>query len=275
MRYAIDFLMKHNIAFYCPWFSAITLTHTTHAEERESIESSVPRKVKHPAIYQHWISKSKSLPISSECCDFDIFVPFFIFFFYKSKEKRIDSAIYNSSPRMLQLCAAFGIKRWGWKRPTGQTVHYTYISSHSVDHSLWLRLLWAAKCGQSASDNTCCQLPAADTKTFQPTLIPPLVKIRLYMQIMSIATRKLSHPLSNSQWAFTEYYTGQLLSSKQIIFSNGKVLIFSPICSPFLKNELEKSAFAFNIEQKNLNTNTDFYQHYKQYIPLFYLLFSK
>jgi len=27
MRYPIDFLMKHNIAFSCPWFFAITLTH--------------------------------------------------------------------------------------------------------------------------------------------------------------------------------------------------------------------------------------------------------
>lgn len=161
----------------------------------------MPCKVKHPAIYQHWLSKSGSLPISSLTAVILSFLCFFFFIWERVAYSTISHTVWS------QLSAAFGMKSWGLKCSAhGKSlVQVTY--SHSVDHSLWLRLLWAVKCSQSDSDKLAANYKP-HTKTFQTISISPLVKISICMQILLIATRKLSHPLSNSQWTFKDYYTG-------------------------------------------------------------------
>lgn len=81
MRYRIDFLMKHNITFsLAPGFFPFTLAQHKYAQRKESIQTR--KKVKHPAIYQHWISKSG--PISPDCWDFAIYESTFIYLFIMS-----------------------------------------------------------------------------------------------------------------------------------------------------------------------------------------------
>lgn len=59
--------MKHNITFsLAPGFSPFTLAQHKYARRKESIQTR-KKKVQHPAIYQHWISKS--VPDSPDCWD--------------------------------------------------------------------------------------------------------------------------------------------------------------------------------------------------------------
>ena len=67
MRYAIDFLMKHNITFsLAPGFS---LSHSNANTHKGTNQYKPGKKVKQPAIYQHWISKSGPVPVP-DCWDF-------------------------------------------------------------------------------------------------------------------------------------------------------------------------------------------------------------
>lgn len=78
MRYRIDFLMKHNITFsLAPGFFPFTLAQHKYAQRKESIRTR--KKVKHPAIYQHWISKSG--PVSPDCWDIASYESTFIYLF--------------------------------------------------------------------------------------------------------------------------------------------------------------------------------------------------
>lgn len=60
-----------------PRFFPFTLAQHKYAQRKESIQSR--KKVKHPAIYQYWISKSG--PVSPDCWDFAIYESTFIYLF--------------------------------------------------------------------------------------------------------------------------------------------------------------------------------------------------
>lgn len=60
-----------------PRFFPFTLAQHKYAQRKESIQTR--KKVKHPAIYQLWISKSG--PVSPDCWDFAIYESTFIYLF--------------------------------------------------------------------------------------------------------------------------------------------------------------------------------------------------
>lgn len=129
MRYAIDFLMKHNITFSpAPGFFAFTLAQHKYTQRKESIQTR-KKKAKHSAIYQHWISKSGPVPVSSDCWDFAICSALFIYLFI-IYEGRVRPRGPQDGPLMCSVYRESA--RWMWSLPD-------MPSSHGADHSLWLR----------------------------------------------------------------------------------------------------------------------------------------
>lgn len=162
----------------------------------------MPCEVKHPAIYQHWISKSGALravifmPFSSLC---------FFFFLFKLQEKIIERVVQKSPHTMVQLHVAFGMKSWGWKCTLDSP---PVVTSSHLDHSL--SFLWAAKCDQSASDS---KLPITGHrhKNISTYLnFPPRYDRHLHANYANYNKKTESPTLQFS----INYSTGQLLLCK-------------------------------------------------------------
>lgn len=136
MRYPIDFLMKHNIAFLLPLFffpSHRTPSHNTCTRGGERIniiqralQSQTPCNLS-ALDFKVWVFAYFVL----DCCHFVILVPFFPpppAVHINHWRKDLKAVVYHSRHRM--------------KAHTGQKKSPLEVtSSHSLDHSVCLRIL--------------------------------------------------------------------------------------------------------------------------------------
>lgn len=163
--------------------------------------------------------------------------------------------------------------RHGMKVHGGQKSPLEVTFSHSLDHSVCLRSLWAAKCGQSASDNT-CQLPSqsqwrrekrerAREKKTTSQFLPP-VKINICKQITPITTRRPSRKtFQNSQGPLPAFWRWPITAKQtQITFSFSsssswkKMEIWHrlQIVSPSSNNRREREIPFWPLTQKTTQT---------------------
>lgn len=108
MRYPIDFLMKHNIAFSCPWFFAITLTQTntyTHTHRGKKIniiqyalQSQTPSNLS-ALDFKVWVFAYFVL----DCCHFVTFVCVCVFFFLTTERNGKDCVQHNFLHRIVTV----------------------------------------------------------------------------------------------------------------------------------------------------------------------------
>lgn len=168
MRYPIEFLMKHKITFSCDSFCAFTINNT-HRGKR---------------INRLWYALKKSNTMQYISIGFQGLGPWpfhltavilsFLCLLYELQEKTTERVAYKlhpvGDPSMEYLARRAG------DESTHRVESTDITSSHSVDHSLWLRLLWAAKCDQSAFDKACCQFVPQTQKHFTLSQFLPLLR---------------------------------------------------------------------------------------------------
>lgn len=210
MRYPIDFLMKHNIAFSCPWFFIFgyhTLSHKyTHTHRGKKINiilyalhSQTPSNLS-ALNFKVWVFAYFVL----DCCH------------HKSRELKglltvhFFSLSLSLSLTYTQACMQHLVWRVGDKSAvhTGQVCQRSHLA-------IYLITVFGSCFFERSSVANLPLMPITSPrhKNISNYLHSPPVKISISMRNLLI-TRELSHirPLSNSQWPITDYYTSQLFS---------------------------------------------------------------